>query len=365
MNKIIAVNLNGRAYQFEEAGYHALRKYLDEAEAKLAENPDKGEIMADFEQAVADKCDRHLSAAKNVMTTKEIEDIIAAMGPVDGTKNGEPAAGAGAEKKAPAPKRLYRIYEGSVLKGVCNGIAAYFNVDVTLVRVLFVLLAIFTGGGWVVAYIVLLFIMPVARTDDEIARAHGEPPFTARDFIDRARTEYGKYKEDPEGNKQEWKRNIHEWRKEWREKRRAWREEWRAKQREDRDAWRAAHHHRGDGGAGTIFGVLASVILAIFFVAALWSLVFHGMVFGYPFGMGHPLWVSVVFLFAVFFIVSFPFRHLIRDGYCGHDRCHHHDGGAFFVLLFLVLFVYTAVALFPPVRDAWHSFIVFLQSVRT
>lgn len=361
MNKVITVNLNGRAYQFEETGYQALRKYLDEAEAKLAGNPDKGEIMADFEQAVADKCDRHLSAAKNVMTTNEIEEIIRAMGPVDGTKNGDAAAagdGGGGVGKTAAPKRLYRIYEGSVLKGVCNGIAAYFNMDVTLVRVLFALLTIFTGGGWVVAYIVLMFVMPVARTEDELARAHGEPPFTAKDFIDRARAEYAKHTADPASHEAEWKEKMHAWkyerrdRSERRAERRRQREAWRA----ERDKWRAEHHHCG--GIGALFGMIVSVVLTIIFVVALWSLIFHGMVFGHPLGIGHPLWVPIVFLIALFYIVSFPFRHL------GHDS-YHHEGSGFLVLLFLILFIYTAVALFPPVRDAWHSLIAYLQTVRT
>ena len=385
MNTVITINLNGRAYQIEEPGYRALRKYLDEAEARLAGNPDKGEIMADFEQAIADKCERRLGASKNVVTTKEIEEIIAAMGPVDGTKNGvaEDSTGGGASTDAggktgsanggtaaqaggAAPKRLYRIYEGSILKGVCNGIAAYFNVDATLVRVLFVLLTIFTGGGWVIAYIVLMFVMPVARTDDEIARAHGEPPFTAKDFIDRARADYEKFREDPEGNKKEWERNAHQWKQEWREKRRAWREEWRAKQRAERDAWREQHHHPVDG-AGVVFGIVISIVLCIVFVAALGSLIFHGAVFGYPLGAGHPFWISLAFVIALFYLIALPFRHLIHNERCNaHDEhCHRHGGSGFFALLFLILFVYTAVTLFPPVRDAWNSLIAYLQAIRT
>lgn len=365
MNTVITINLNGRAYQIEEPGYRALRKYLDEAEAKLAENPDKGEIMADFEQAIAEKCDRRLGAAKNVVTTKEVEEVIAAMGPVEGAKGaGAAAASDSAEHdttgSAAAPKRLYRIYEGSVFKGVCNGIAAYFNMDATLVRAIFILLTVLTGGGWIVAYIVLMLVMPVARTNDEIARAHGEPPFTAKDFIDRAHGEYEKYKEDPEGHKEQWK-------KDWREKRRAWREEWRAMRREDRDAWRTTRYH---GGHRTAFGVVVSVILTVLFVVALTSLITHGVVFGHALGADHPLWVSVLFLIAVFYIISFPFRHLTHGRHCGDDdagsgHCHRHRGSGFFVLLFLILFIWTAVTLFPPVRDAWQSLVTYLQSVRT
>lgn len=378
MNKVITINLNGRAYQLEEAGYDALRKYLDEARAALRDDPDRDEVMADFEQAVADKCDACLKGVKNVVSAKEIEEIIAKMGPVDGGAHanggGAGAAGAagtnGAQTAIPgaAPKRLYRIMEGSMLRGVCTGIAAYFNIDAALVRVLFVLLTIFTGGGWAIAYIVLVIVLPVARTADEVAQAHGEPPFTAKDFIDRTRAEYEKYKTDPGYDKNEIKQRMHAWRDEWHAKRRAWRDERRKQRQMTRAEWRAERrehdsHDRGchGGGFGTLIGVIITVALTIFCVIALWSLIFHGVVFGHALGAGHALWVPLLFLISVFYIVSFPFRHLIHN----EHHCHRHDGNGFFVILFLVLFVYTAIVLFPPVRDVWNSLIMYLQSVRT
>jgi phage shock protein PspC (stress-responsive transcriptional regulator) len=52
-----------------------------------------------------------------------------------------------------APKRLYQIREGAMLSGVCMGIAAYLNIDVTVVRIVFVLLTLLTGGIWILVYI--------------------------------------------------------------------------------------------------------------------------------------------------------------------------------------------------------------------
>src|SRR5271154_4051710 len=98
MNKVTTINLNGRAYQVEDAGFEALHKYLETARTKLKENPDKDEIMADFESAIADKCDARLSPRKNVVTTAEIEEIIKAMGPVDAS-SGKDAGEHGGEEK--------------------------------------------------------------------------------------------------------------------------------------------------------------------------------------------------------------------------------------------------------------------------
>lgn len=58
------------------------------------------------------------------------------------------------------PSRLERSNTNRVIAGVCGGIAEYLAVDVTLVRLAFVLLA-FVGGIGLLAYIVLLILMPL------------------------------------------------------------------------------------------------------------------------------------------------------------------------------------------------------------
>ena len=57
------------------------------------------------------------------------------------------------------PKRLERSKSNRVLGGVCAGVANYLNMDPTLVRVLTVLLTLFTGVP-VIVYLVLLFVVP-------------------------------------------------------------------------------------------------------------------------------------------------------------------------------------------------------------
>jgi hypothetical protein len=56
MKKVITINLNGNAYQIDESGYAALVAYLEGAERQLEDNPDRAEIVADLEQAIAEKC---------------------------------------------------------------------------------------------------------------------------------------------------------------------------------------------------------------------------------------------------------------------------------------------------------------------
>jgi phage shock protein C len=56
-------------------------------------------------------------------------------------------------------KRLYRSSANYMLCGVCGGIAEYFNIDPTLVRLAWVLLSCFGGTG-IIAYIIAAIIIP-------------------------------------------------------------------------------------------------------------------------------------------------------------------------------------------------------------
>lgn len=56
-------------------------------------------------------------------------------------------------------KKLYKVEEGKMICGVCTGLAVYFNVDPTLIRLAFALLTIMGGCG-ILAYILAAIIIP-------------------------------------------------------------------------------------------------------------------------------------------------------------------------------------------------------------
>ena len=186
MRKVTTINLNNNAYQIDEEGYEALRAYLALAEQNLAGNPDRAEILSDLEQAIGDKCRASLGPHKTVVNVADIERILAEMGPVEGPA---PAAGEarsesgpGGAAASPFPRRMYRLNEGRVWAGVCTGMAAYFGVDVVWMRLLFILLTLFTSGIWILVYIALSFVVPTAETAEERAAARGAP-FNARELV--------------------------------------------------------------------------------------------------------------------------------------------------------------------------------------
>lgn len=207
MQKVITINLNGNAYQLDESGYDSLRAYLDHADAQLGGNPDKAEIIRDLEQSIAEKCMRFLGPGKSVVSTLEVEQILRDVGPVDG---GPAPSGAAAQQSpreesgagsAAQPRRLYQIREGAMLSGVCNGLAAYFNLDPTIVRVAFVVsavveMAVTDDPPWmtVMIYVLLVFLVPYAKTSEQLAAAQGTSegiPYKVQQVVERMKRKFG------------------------------------------------------------------------------------------------------------------------------------------------------------------------------
>ena len=72
-----------------------------------------------------------------------------------------------AESNGSEGKRLLRLRDGRMVAGVCAGLAAYFKVDVNLVRVGFGVFTVFYGLG-IVAYLIAWAILPEEGANDSI-----------------------------------------------------------------------------------------------------------------------------------------------------------------------------------------------------
>jgi phage shock protein PspC (stress-responsive transcriptional regulator) len=322
MRRVITISLNGNAYQLDEGGFEALRAYLDGAEARLRDNPDKAEVIADLEQAIAEKCGRFISPHKTVVSAEEIARVIQEMGPVDGADAEAGAApeeqaqsrGQGARTDSSTTKRLYQIRAGAMISGVCNGFAAYFGVDVTLVRVIFIILTILTGGLWSVAYIVMMFVIPYANTSEDHAAAHGWP-FTAQELIDRAKQHYAQFK-DGSGWRWQWRQQRRIWRlqrRQWRAQSRSWRQ-WDGVTQQPPAPWLNGRPED----TGYAVNVLAAIVmpvamilhaaLVLAFVLVLWSLVTKHAVLGWSLPPDTHLWEIFIVLIVVYSVIAAPLR---------------------------------------------------------
>jgi phage shock protein PspC (stress-responsive transcriptional regulator) len=307
MERVVTINLNGNAFQLDEAAFAALRAYLDQADARLRGNPDRAEILADLEQAIAEKCGRFLGPHKTVVTAAEIQQVITEMGPVETADapadegNTAPPPDPGPQTTArPGPKRLYRIREGAMYMGVCTGIAAYIHMDVAFVRIAFVVATVMTFGWAWLGYWILGFTIPEAHTADEHAAAHGQAPFSAQDVVDDARRAADNLRQHAESTRREWRRHAREQRRQWRSQARAFRHQWRS----------AAFAGRAYAPAGPwmpLFG-MASFVGFIALVFAVLSLVSTGSLWGWPLPEGMPIWVGVLLVAVLFHVGTVPLR---------------------------------------------------------
>lgn len=386
MRPVISVSLNGRAYQLEDDAHAALANYLDAAARALAGNPDQAEILADLEQAIADKCERCLGPHKTVVARTEIEQVIREMGPVDsGTGSGAPqggtpadgeargsgAAGAGASAtRGATSKRLYQIGDGALISGVCKGIAVYLDVDVTLVRVIFAVAAVLTGGLAILAYVVMMFIVPYANTPEEHAAARGLP-FNARVLVEQAKLKAAQLADAAAHAAMH--NHSHaaraQWKAEWRRTRAQWRQEWR-RTRAERRAYRWAGAPPGSPPAppppmpplahfisGLIWAALGlfGAVVTLLWLFALFSLLTSGAVFGWnPFHL--PLWAAIIGILLVYQAVIWPLR-AVRHGLVPRFYGYTYPWHAFWdALVGLLIFVVVVWYFTHHGQDLRHSF---------
>ncbi len=181
MRKTITINLGGTVFAIDEDAYELLRVYLDRIENHFPDEEEKGEIMSDIEARIAELLAQGQSSAARPVTLKDIEYVIGVMGnPEDiaenagGDENGGGADAGTGSYTAGGSRRIYRDIDHRVLGGVCSGIAAYWNVDVVWIRIIFVILTLGMLSG-VLIYLILWLVVPPAVTTAQKLEMRGEP----------------------------------------------------------------------------------------------------------------------------------------------------------------------------------------------
>lgn len=61
-------------------------------------------------------------------------------------------------------KKLYRSESDKKIAGVCGGLAEYFNIDATIVRIIFVILLLPGGFPGLIPYVILWIVVPTRPT---------------------------------------------------------------------------------------------------------------------------------------------------------------------------------------------------------
>jgi len=178
MNKTVNINLANTFFHIDEEAYTKLRRYLESIKRSFAGTSGSDEIIADIEARIAELFQEKMEHDRQVITQKEIDEVINIMGQPEDYMVDEdifedeprPKGGTGTERI----KKLYRDIEQKYIGGVCSGLEHYTGVDALWIRLIFILLAVFTGFG-LIAYILLWILVPEANTTSQKLNMRGEP----------------------------------------------------------------------------------------------------------------------------------------------------------------------------------------------
>ena len=179
MNKTISVALAGFSFVIEEHAYIKLNDYLQALRRSL-EKEEVEEVMYDIEIRIAEIFRASLGK-REVVIDEDVEVVIAQIGTPEAIEEQEEAyysEKTSFEKKnnKGEAKQLFRDIEGAKISGVCAGFAHYFGIDVTIMRIIWLLGMLITGFFlMILLYIILALAMPKAKTTSDILKMKGKP----------------------------------------------------------------------------------------------------------------------------------------------------------------------------------------------
>jgi phage shock protein PspC (stress-responsive transcriptional regulator) len=179
MNKTVNINLANTLFHIDEQAYDKMRRYLESIKRSFANTPGSDEIQADIEARIAELFYEKLENERQVITEKEVDEVITIMGQpedymVDEDIFEDEPKTRQASKEQPRSKKLYRDTETKYVAGVSSGLGYYFGIDAIWVRLLWIFLTIGSGGGFILLYGLLWILIPEARTTSQKLDMRGE-----------------------------------------------------------------------------------------------------------------------------------------------------------------------------------------------
>lgn len=174
MNKTVSIHLQGVPFIFEEQAYHCLNNYLQQLKQVLQKEEGSDEILQDIELRLVELIQLQLTPYKQVVELVVVEQIMEKLGkPEDFSDETSASSETSSVHEDPIEKRLFRDGDHAMIGGVCAGVAAYFNVDVVIIRAIYIFMFLTFGIGFLL-YMVLWAIIPLAKTSSDKLRMKGQ-----------------------------------------------------------------------------------------------------------------------------------------------------------------------------------------------
>lgn len=190
MKKTVTINLGGIVFNIDDDACDRLSQYLSDLEKRFSEE-DRNEILRDIEVRMAELLTFKMEN-RNVLEINDVEEVIEVIGrpeqfddenATDSVENQSATSTTSTtqesttgKKKPFRARKLYRNSNDRMVSGVASGLAAYFDLDPAIVRILFVVLTLISFGWGILIYLILLIAMPEAKTKAQFLEMQGIEP---------------------------------------------------------------------------------------------------------------------------------------------------------------------------------------------
>src|ERR1035437_3038493 len=178
MNRTVTMNLSGIIFHIEEDAYDKLNNYLSTIKGYFKNSEGCDEIMSDIEARITEMLQGKVNTTKQAVLMSDVESVIAIMGkPEDSAgESGSTQSEQTNNKDSNSiskRRRVFRDPDDKIIGGVCSGIANYFDFDPIWLRLGFAI-SLFVFGSGFLLYLILLIIIPKAKTTAEKLEMRGE-----------------------------------------------------------------------------------------------------------------------------------------------------------------------------------------------
>ena len=179
MKQVININFQGRVVPIEVSAYDILKEYIESLSRHFAAEDGKDEIINDIENRIGELFQERIKAGATCITEDDVNAIIRSIGRPEDFDDSEASSAADSSKSSnsansantsnatytsPSGKRrLFRDENHKLVGGVCSGIANYFDIDIVIVRIVFLVLLFSFGIGFI-PYIILWIAVPSSAT---------------------------------------------------------------------------------------------------------------------------------------------------------------------------------------------------------
>ena len=186
MKKIININLGGYPFTIDIDAYDTMESYFSSLERYFKDYENPHEIIFDIEVRMAELFKENIGSSA-IVSIKDMEEVIKILGtPEDISKDNMDSedftfenqnsenTGYSRRNEYKVGKKLFRNPKDKIVAGVCSGLSNYFGITEPIwIRLFFVVLTL--SGMSILLYIVLMILMPKARTEADFKAMRGEP----------------------------------------------------------------------------------------------------------------------------------------------------------------------------------------------